>query len=92
MRKIDLTDYPAKTEQGEQPFPVKSSLITILTATSFKLISADFRMIDRIEKADTFVLLEEFEYERLKMAFDSITGFTIGAKTLVLRVLDAERM
>jgi hypothetical protein len=92
MRKIDLTDYPVKTDKGEEPFTVKSSLIAALSAPTFKLISCDFRMIDKIEKGSTEVLLEEFEYERLKMAFDSITGFNINAKTLVLRVLDAQRV
>jgi hypothetical protein len=92
MRKIDLADYGVVTEKGNEPFPVKSSLIEALSKPSFKLISCDFRMIDKIEKAGTEVLLEEFEYERLKMAIDSISGFSIHAKTLVLRILDAPKV
>jgi len=97
MRKIDLSDYTVNTltEQGEKPFPysVKQSIEIALYHPDLKLNFRDLlendRVAQKIKQANGFILLEESEYLRVRLAFESIKGFRKEDVELVKRVIEA---
>jgi hypothetical protein len=96
MRKIDLTSYLVEVDDKgtEKPFDVKGSISAILYHPDLKLRARDLldndRLAQKIKHSQDSVLLEEAEYDKVKAAFESISGFEINDVELVKRVLDAE--
>ena len=90
MRKISLIPY--KCEDGRE-YEVKTSLASVLFAPSLKLGVRDLiendRIAGKIEKSVDDVLLEDAEYERIKGAIESFTGYKRDDLPLVNRVIDA---
>ena len=100
MRKIDLSDYTIDmpTEQGLKPYPysVKQSIELAMYHPDLRLNYKDLmdhdRIAQKIKQADGFVLLEESEYGRVRLAFESIKGFRKEDVELVRRVMDAQEV
>jgi hypothetical protein len=97
MRRIDLSDYTIDmpTEQGMKPYPysVKQSIELAMYHPDLKLNYKDLmdhdRIAQKIKQADGFILLEESEYSRVRLAFENIKGFRKEDVELVRRVIDA---
>jgi len=97
MRKIDLSDYiiDMPTEQGLKPYPysVKQSIEMAMYHPDLRLNYKDLmdhdRIAQKIKQANGFVLLEESEYGRVRLAFESIKGFRKEDVELVKRVIEA---
>jgi hypothetical protein len=97
MRKIDLSDYTIDmpTGEGMKPYPysVKQSIELAMYHPDLKLNFKDLlendRVAQKIKHANGFILLEESEYLRIKVAFENIQGFRREDVELVKRVMDA---
>jgi hypothetical protein len=91
MRKIILTPY--KCEDGE-PYQVKKSIVGLLFAPQLMLSSRGIIDHDRIaklvESANGAVLLEDADYDRVKTAIETFSGYSRSEVELVKRVLEAE--
>jgi len=89
MRKLNLTPYKVDT----QDYDVKTVMASILFHPDLRVSARNLMVADRlaqkIESGNGSVLLEESEYERLKTAVETITGWGRGDLEFVQRVLDA---
>ena len=100
MRKIPLENYNLKVVRDgvhtSIPYDVKASLIICLLHPVLKLGARELLIRNKIgmkiEESDSFVLLEEAEYEKLKSAIETIEGFGQNDVELVTRVLEAEEV
>lgn len=94
MRKIDLRGYPVDGTQ--ELYAVKGSIVEALYAPALKLsargILDNDRVAQKINAASDEVLLEEADYEKVKAAFETITGYTRNDLELVKRILNAEKV
>jgi len=106
MRKINLKDYIAKSKAPdpmklgklldiEYPYPVKDSILTLLFSRELKLNGAELvkqqALALKIEACkEDEVLLEDAEWQRLKLAIDTCTGFNRQDVELVTRINEAE--
>ena len=97
MRKIDLSNYDVEvaTKDGKQkiPYDVKGSMVDGMYHPELRLGSRELfendRVAQKINSSDEYVLLEEADYQKLKLAFDTIKGFRKEDVELVKRVLEA---
>ena len=97
MRKIDLSNYgvEVETQEGKKsiPYNVKGSLVDSLYHPELRLGSRELfendRVAQKINSSEGYVLLEEADYQKLKLAFDTIKGFRKEDVELVKRVLEA---
>ena len=92
MKKIDLTNY----QVGELPYDVKTSITNLMFNPELKLsgreLLAQDALAKKIEDAGGYVLLEEAEYQKVKRAFDTFSGFSRADLLLVDRVLNAQEV
>jgi hypothetical protein len=90
MRKLSLIPY--KCEDGED-YQVRKSITGLLFAPQLQLSARGIIDHDRIarlvETADEYVLLEEADYSRVKLAIETFTGYSRSDIELVKRVLEA---
>jgi len=97
MRRIDLTDYEVEVlrEEGKrmEPYFVKDSIESMLYHPDLKLgykqLFENDRVAQKIRSANGSILLEESEYERVRQAFEGLTGYTKHDVELVRRVMEA---
>lgn len=97
MRKIDLTEYDVEVDTPDGiktlPYDMKRSTVGILYHPDNKLNARDLlendRVAQKIAASNGSVLLEEHEYNRLKMAVECGKGYTKQDVKLVTRILDA---
>ena len=100
MRKICTDNYNINivTGKGKTPVPydVKTSLISCLMHPSLKLGAREIllrnKIGNKIEESQIFVLLEDAEYEKLKLAFEQLDIFGQNDIQLIERVFDAEKV
>jgi hypothetical protein len=89
MKKIDLTPYYL----GEQECSVTAGIVNLLFNPTLKLSARDLILQDalanKIEQAGKSVLLEDAEYQRIKTAIESFSGYRRGDLPLVERVLNS---
>ena len=106
MRKINLKDYTAtnkvpdnmhlgKLLDIEFPYPVKDSILALLFSRELKLNGAELvkqqALALKIEACkEDEILLEDAEWQRLKNAIDTCTGFNRQDVELVTRINEAE--
>ncbi len=100
MKKINLKNYEVegKDEKGDlvkAPYEVKGSMVSILYHPDLKLGGRDLllahKLADKIESCKkNFILLEEIDYQKLKKAVDTATGFSKHDVEFVKRILEAE--
>ena len=106
MRKLSIKNYTVKSRVPdnmnpgqmldiEVPYPVKDSMLAIMFRRELQLSGAELvkqnMLAMKLEGCkDDEILLEEPEYERLKIAFDKCTGFTRADVELVARINEAE--
>jgi len=97
VRKIDLSNYtidmPTEGGMKTYPYSVKESIELAMYHPDLKLNFRDLlendRVAQKIKSANGFVLLEESEYSRIKMVFETIQGFRKEDVELVKRVIEA---
>ena len=105
MRKLVLSNYMAKSKVPDQakignlldieyPYPVKDSILTLLFSRELKLTGAELvrqqALALKIEACkEDEILLEDAEWQRLKHAVETCTGFNRQDIELVTRVLEA---
>lgn len=103
MKKIDLSQYLVTVkvidkEKGdvvdrEIPYDVKGSIKGILFHADQRLSGIDlmenFKLAEKIAVAESSILLEKDDYNRLKKSFDAFRGFGENDVELVSRVLNA---
>lgn len=78
------------------PYDIKKSIINIMFNFNLKLNGIELllqdKLANKIEKAKKEILLEESDYLKIKIAFETITGYTRNDVELVQRILDAEEV
>lgn len=97
MRKIDLMDYDVEVlgSQGKTtlPYSVKESLQMALYSPDLHLGSRELfdndRVAQKINSAQGHILLEETDYQKLKVALETIKGYTKNDIEMLRRVLEA---
>lgn len=101
MRKIDVTPYPVMIglQNGQEiteDFKVKESLEVCLLHPQLQLDGRELlkrrKILHKIEEADGTLLLEDDEWEKLKIAFETIRGLSKNELPLVERVIEAEEI
>lgn len=102
MRKIAISDYKvkAKNETGETieaPYNVKESLVSVLFQPELQLSATQLleqnKLANKInDTKDGFVLLEDADYDKLKLALDAVKGLTRNDVEFVKRILEAEQV
>ena len=101
MRKIHVEPYPIVMgaldgQEITEDFKVRESLEICLFHPSLNLDGRELmkrrKILHKIEEADGTLLLEDDEWEKLKQAFETITGFSKNELPLVERVLEAEQI
>jgi len=101
MRKIDVTNYPVVLgmQNGQEvieDFKVKESLEICLFHPQLQLDGRELlkrrKILQKIEEADGTLLLEDDEWEKLKIAFETIKGLSKNELPLVERVIEAEEI
>ena len=101
MRKINLENYmlEARNEKNEivkMPYDVKSSLIGVLFHPELKLSGRELllrdKLANKINDTESEILLEETDFLKIKMAIESIDGYTRNDVEFVRRVLEAEEI
>ena len=101
MRKINVEPYPIVMgaldgQEITEDFKVRESLEICLFHPSLNLDGRELmkrrKILHKIEEADGTLLLEDDEWEKLKQAFETITGFSKNELPLVERVLEAEQI
>lgn len=103
MRSVNLKPYDivvGKTKDGaeiKQPFNVVKNIIDVLFAPAQQLAGRDLlkqgALADQIESAEAEgeVLLEEEEWNRLKIAVEVIKGYTRDHIEFMKRIVDAPK-
>lgn len=102
MRKIDLSDYSAhvRDEKGEWtdlPYEVKDSMVEILMARELQLSGRELLSRDDLARkirncANSNVLLEEEEWNKIVTAVETVKGLGRTDVEFVRRVLEAEKI
>ena len=101
MRKINLENYmlEARNEKNEivnMPYDVKGSLIGVLFHPELKLSGRELllrdKLANKINDTESEILLEETDYSKVKLAVESINGYTRNDVEFVRRVLEAEEI
>lgn len=108
MRKLNLKDYMVKTKVPDEmklggfidtefPYPFKNSILNLLFIPALQLSGAELVkqniLATKIEACkEDEILLENEEYDRVKKAIDTFTGFGKNDVELVIRVNDAEEV
>jgi hypothetical protein len=98
MRKINLKPYDVEVQDGNEtkmkPFLVKESIATMLFHPSLDLDGREVikrdKLAKEIEEAGDEILLEEVDYSKIKLAFETVKGINRNAVILLERVFDAE--
>jgi hypothetical protein len=99
MRKIKISDYEISimTAEGEKtvPYLVRISLVNTLFHPDLKLnayqLLENNKLATKIKDSeDDSILLEEYEYQKIKAAIELISGFTKDDIEFVNRILNAE--
>lgn len=89
MRKIDLKDY----QDDGKAYPVKQTITLLLFNPDLRLVARDLISQDalarKIEESDSSVLLEETEYQKVKLAVETAKGWQRGDLEFVRRILEA---
>lgn len=101
MRKINLEPYMVEVQTDGNitkmvPFQVRESIATMLFHPSLDLDGREVILRDKlakkIEEAGDEILLEEVDYSKIKMAFESVKGIQRNAVELLERIFDAEQV
>jgi len=101
MRKINIEDYILESMDNagnvvKGPYKVKESLIGILFHPDLKLGGRELllrdKLADKINDSEGEILLEETDYYKLKLAIETINGYTRNDVEFVQRILDAEEV
>lgn len=102
MRKLDLTNYflvNPQAEAGAEPdeYDVRFTLGEVLLAadqnvTGSQLLANHDLFRKLRDHPELIILLEEPEWARLVLAFETVTGFSKNDVQLVRRVLEAEEV
>ncbi len=101
MRRIELTDYkvPVMNEAGEkkeEPYPVKNSLVELLMARDNRLSGRELLARDEIARkilaADSTILLEEEEWNKLVASAETVTGFGRTDAELLKRIFESPQV
>jgi len=101
MRKIDVRQYEVviAMPDGQKTtdfYVMKDSLCICVVHPSLQLDGRELlkrgKIIDKIEAAEDFVMLEDGEYEKVKTAFENVKGFSKNDMVMVDRVLNAEEI
>lgn len=102
MRQIDLSNYSVhvRDEKGEWidlPYEVKDSITEVLFARDLQLSGRELLKRDDLARklrdcADSNVLLEEEEWNKLVMAVETIKGLGRPDVELVRRILEAPKI
>ena len=102
MRKLGLKHYTVqirdlKTGELEtQPYDFKDAIINLMFHPDLKLSGTRLLetniIAEKIMKADKEIMLEEADYNKIKSAVDSFTGFTRNEVELVKRVTDCPKI
>lgn len=96
MRKIDLKNYKWKAPSGpEQEVDARGNLIVILFNRQLGLTGREVYRRDKIAKLiesckESFILLEQKDYEIVKDSFDRLKGLGQSERELVRRIYEAE--
>ena len=98
MRRIDLTTYDVEVQDGNGkkllPYDVKEALQMVLYSPDLRLGSRQLfendRVAQKINSAQGSVMLEEADYQKLKLALETITGYTKNDLEMLHRVMDAK--
>lgn len=95
MRKIDISNYKIKADDGkEQEYSVRESMANILFNPALKLDSVSLIRNDILARkildcVDDNILLEEVEYNVIKVACNEIRGYVYSDVEFVKRILNA---
>lgn len=100
MRKITLEPYQIKvrTTDGEKEitYGIRESFVEILFNPGLKLGGAALlkqnELAEKIMKADDTILLEEEEYQRVKIAIETVEGLGKNDVEFVRRILEAQEI
>ena len=92
MKKISLLPY--KVLPAGEDYKVRQSLLNVMFSPhlhlSARTIIEQDKIACKIEAAGDVVILEDAEYERVKMAVETFDGYQRNDLEFVRRVLDAE--
>jgi len=94
MRKLAVTNYKVKINGAETDYDVRDSLADMLLAPNLRLngacLLANNALATKIAEAPgPDVLLEEVEYQTLRNACNTLTGYARQDVELVRRVMEA---
>lgn len=94
MRKLAIANYKVKVNGTETDYDVRDSLADMLLAPNLKLngtgLLANNALATKIAEAPgPDVLLEEAEYQTLRNACNTLTGYARQDVELVRRVMEA---
>lgn len=101
MRKISLENYilEGKDEKGQVvqiPYDVKGSLIGVLFHPELKIGGRELllrdKLANKINDSEDKILLEEVDYSKIKMAIETIDGYSQNDVEFVRRILEAEEI
>lgn len=101
MRKINLEDYFVEVIQTDGTkqrlrMNVKEWISSMLFLPDLKLGGREVilrgKLSDKIEKAGKEIILEDTDYTKVKIAFETFKGFQKPHIELVKRVLEAEEV
>lgn len=99
MRKLDLAHYYLPNAEGGDPdeYDVRNTLGEVLLAAdqnvSGRELLANHDLFRKLrDHPEASILLEEPEWGRLVVAFETVTGFSKNDVELVQRVLNAEQV
>lgn len=108
MRKINLKDYtikvkapdklkPGRVIEGEYPYHVKDSILTVMFCRDLQLSGAELVkqnvLAMKLEACkDDEIILEDEEWGRLVKATNTFHGFGRNDVELVTRILEAEEV